>query len=153
MENFRELLINSILDKKLKNFDDIQKEGIKKRKMCVYFDGNYCKIYFEEKIVSSWTSDGNKIRPHPVLCYICPYFSIGYNDKIAKSSLFDIYLYYIKMRESVERELEYIESKMNNLMYTYSSLKRRKEELIILLEDINDKMKLTLELIKLSEQI
>lgn len=153
MEEFRDLLISTILHNKLKNFDLLQNEGIKKRKMCIYFDGNYCKISFEEKIVSTWTSIDNKIRPHPILCYICPYFSVGEDDKITKSSLIDIYLYYIKMRERLEREIQYIESKINNLLYVYPSLKRRREELISLLDDINDKIKITLELIKLSEQI
>ncbi|ARM75006.1 hypothetical protein [Acidianus manzaensis] len=152
MENFRELIIDSILSKKFSNFNEIENDGIKKRNSCIYYDGNFCKIFFEEKIISSWTSKG-KIKPHPILCYICPYFSIRYNDIAPKSSLIDIYLYYIKMKDSIEREIEYIESKMNNIMYAYSSIKRRKEELILLLNDINDKIKLTLELIKLSEQI
>ncbi|AWR96526.1 hypothetical protein DFR86_02490 [Acidianus sulfidivorans JP7] len=152
MENFREIIIDSILSKKIDNFNDIQEQGIKKRNTCVYYDGNFCQIFFEEKIVSIWTTKG-KIKPHPVLCYLCPYFSIRYNDSISKSSLLDIYLYYVKMKDSIEREIEYIESKMNNIMYAYSSIKRRKEELITLLNDINDKLKLTLELIKLSQQI
>lgn len=153
MENFRQLIVDAILRKRLKNYENAEKEGLRKRKICGYFDGNYCRIYFEEKIVSVWTSIEHKIKPHPVLCYICPYFSVSQEDNISRSSLLDIYSYYIKMRDRIEREIEYVEAKMNNLIYTYPSLKRRKEELIYLLDEVNEKIRITLELIKLSEQV
>lgn len=151
MENFRELIIDAVLSKRIENFEEMVIEGVRKRNICSHFNGKVCRIKFEESIVSSWLSQEG-VTPHPVLCYICPYFSIREERKeIIKASLFDIYAYYTKLKESVEKELQFIESKMNEFIYASSSLKRRKEELIYLLDDISEKIKITMELIKLSE--
>jgi hypothetical protein len=150
MENFRELIIDAVLSKRIKNFKDIESEGTRKRNICSYFNGKICRIKFEESVVSSWLSQEG-ITPHPVLCYICPYFSLKEEEENIKSSLFDIYAYYAKLKESVEKELQFIESRVNNFVYSSVSLKRRREELIYLLDDINEKIKITTELIKLSE--
>ncbi|MCY0883624.1 MAG: hypothetical protein OWQ50_07610 [Acidianus infernus] len=149
MENFRELIIDAVLSKRIKNFKDIESEGIRKRNICSHFNGKICRIKFEESVVSSWLSQEG-ITPHPVLCYICPYFSLKEEEESTRSSLFDIYAYYAKLKESVEKELQFIESRINNFVYSSVSLRRR-EELIYLLDDINEKIKITTELIKLSE--
>ncbi|NON63492.1 hypothetical protein, partial [Acidianus sp. RZ1] len=101
MEDFREIILNTVLSSKITNYNDVYRSGLRKRNMCYFFDGTFCKIKMEENIVNTWKSN-NKTRPHPVLCYICPYFSIRENDGISNSSLFDIYSYYIKLKESIE---------------------------------------------------
>ncbi len=150
MENFRELIIDAVLSKRIRNFKDVENEGTRKRNICSYFNGKICRIKFEESVVSSWLSQEG-ITPHPVLCYICPYFSIKQEDESIKSNLFEIYAYYAKLKENIEKELQFIESRVNNIAYSSISLKRRREELIYLLDDVNEKIKITAELIKLSE--
>ena len=150
MEQFREILINIALSKTIPNYQDLLDEGKKKRDICAYFDGKYCNKFkvANSNVPANWISD-NQMSPHPIMCFICPYFSIRYyEDKQVVLDLLEILLYYEELRETIERELSFIENKMNESSFSLS-LKRRREELVSLLNDIVTKIKVLKELIKI----
>lgn len=149
MEKFREILVDITLSSHLPCYRDIFFEGKKKRDLCAYFDGNYCNKFkiTNNNIPANWISN-NKMNPHPIVCYICPYFSIRYEDKTIALDFFDILLYYEELRETVERELTFIENKMIGVSFPLS-LKKRRDDLIALLNDIETKIKVLKELLKI----
>jgi len=148
MEKFREILIDIALSKAIPNYQDLFYEGKKKRDLCAYFDGKYCNKFkvTNGNVPANWISN-NKMNPHPIMCFLCPYFSIRYEDKQIVLDLFDILLYYEELRETIERELNFIENKMTGINFPLS-LRRRREDLIALLNDIITKIKVLKELMK-----
>ena len=149
MEKFRELLIDITLSSRFHNYQDIIDEGRKKRDTCAYFDGERCKKFIvkDKKIPTSWITD-DEMSPHPLICYICPKYSIKKEEEEKEViDLFDFLLYYEKFKEEVERELIYLDQKRIEFPFQLS-LKRRREDLIILLDDIINKIKVLKELIK-----
>lgn len=150
MEKFREILIDIALSKKFQNYQDLIYEGKKKRDLCAYFDGKYCKKYIiKGEVPAIWISN-NKMNPHPLICFACPYFSMKEDNKQVVFDLFDILLYYEELRETIERELNFIENRMIGLNFPLS-LKRRREDLLSLLNDIIVKIKVIKELLKISK--
>jgi len=148
MEKFREILIDIALSKAIPNYHDLIYEGKRKRDLCVYFDGKYCNKFkvTSSNVPASWVSD-NKMSPHPIMCFICPYFSIKYEGKQVVLDLLDILLYYEELRETIERELIFIENRMAGMSFPLS-LRRRREDLISLLNDIITKIKVIKEIMK-----
>ncbi|AWR93440.1 hypothetical protein [Acidianus brierleyi] len=150
MEEFRLKILDVFLSSKIKNYEQIEYEGKSRKDSCAYFTNGFCsRINIKENIVTIWRSE-NKINPHPVLCFICPFFSIRNENLYSITDLLEIYSYYEKIKNNIVKEIEYIESRLNEFMYNSSSLKRRKEELMYFLNEIEDKLNVTLILIKLS---
>ena len=150
MERFREILIDIALSKTIPNYQDLLDEGKKRRDICAYFDGKYCNKFKVSRgnVPASWISN-NKMVPHPIMCFVCPYFSLRYYEgKQIELDLFDILLYYEELKETIEKELIFIENKMNETGFSLL-LKRRREELISLLNDVVTKIKVLKELIKI----
>ncbi|BFH72510.1 hypothetical protein SJAV_04540 [Sulfurisphaera javensis] len=148
MEKFREILIDITLSSHIPNYRDLLFEGKKKRDLCAYYDGNYCKKFkvTNTNVPANWISN-NRMNPHPIICYICPYFSIRFEEKEIVLDLFDILLYYEELRETIERELNFIENKMIGINFPLS-LRRRRDDLIALLNDVSTKIKVLKELLK-----
>lgn len=153
MQNFRELTIDIALSHKIRNYDEILYEGTRKRNSCVFFSPGYCKKFSpRSKILASWISNG-KIIPHPVFCYLCPYYSLRDDEKTVTVDLFDIYMMYRNLKVQIERELQFIENKLAEFSYSTSlALRRRREDLLSFLDDITMKSKILLEIIKMSEK-
>ncbi|WP_338603869.1 hypothetical protein V6M85_05215 [Sulfolobus tengchongensis] len=152
MQNFRELSIDIVLSHKIRNYDQIVAEGTRKRDSCAFFIYGYCKKFSSKsKILASWISNG-KIVPHPVFCYLCPYYSLRDDEKTITVDLFDIYLTYKNLKTQIERELEFIENRLSEFSFSTSiALRRRREDLVSFLDDIITKIKILMEVIKVSE--
>ncbi|QXJ31514.1 Uncharacterized protein J5U22_01076 [Saccharolobus shibatae] len=153
MQNFRELSIDIVLSHRIRDYDQIILEGSRKRDSCVFFTYGYCKkVSSKSKVLASWISNG-KIVPHPLFCYLCPFYSLRDDDKTVTIDLFDIYLTYKNLKTQIERELEFIESRLSEFSFSTSiALKRRREDLIAFLDDISTKIKILMEIIRVSER-
>ncbi|MEM0131011.1 MAG: hypothetical protein QXN74_02685 [Saccharolobus sp.] len=153
MQNFRELTIDIVLSRRIKDYDEIYYEGMRRRNSCIYFNSQYCKKFSSKsKILASWESNG-KIIPHPIFCYICPYYSLRDDGQSVTSDLFDIYLMYKNLKDQIEREIEFIENRLTEFSFSTSlALKRRREELINILNDIITKLKILMDLIRIGER-
>ncbi|MEM4001677.1 MAG: hypothetical protein QXW86_13265, partial [Saccharolobus sp.] len=56
-------------------------------------------------------------------------------------------------KTQIERELEFIESRLSEFSFSTSiALKRRREDLIVFLDDISTKIKILMEIIRVSER-
>jgi hypothetical protein len=156
-EKIRELSISILLSSRIKDYDKIEEEGGKKRNNCAFFNGKNCeriRVSHKERILVSWYSD-NTFLPHPILCYICPYYS-SRRENYSKINLdlFELYSYYYTLKEKLERELIMLDSKVRDFVISNSLLfKRRREELIVILEEIKRKLNVTFELIKLQQSL
>ncbi|WP_218267196.1 hypothetical protein [Saccharolobus shibatae] len=153
MQNFRELSIDIVLSHRIRDYDQIILEGSRKRDSCVFFTYGYCKkVSSKSKVLASWISNG-KIVPHPLFCYLCPFYSLRDDDKTVTIDLFDIYLTYKNLKTQIERELEFIESRLSEFSFSTSiALKRRREDLVAFLDDISTKIKILMEIIRVSER-
>ncbi|MBW9140766.1 MAG: hypothetical protein K1T65_03560 [Candidatus Aramenus sp.] len=148
MEEFRQKILDVYLSSKIKNFSEAYNEGLNKKNSCAYFDGRFCKrITIKEEVLAIWRSE-DKISPHPILCYLCPYFSLRDEGIHSNIDLFEILSYYEKIRSNIIKEIEYLEARLNEFLHTSPSLRRRREELILVLQDIEEKRNVALTLIK-----
>ncbi|BCU69234.1 hypothetical protein [Stygiolobus caldivivus] len=150
MEKFRELIVDLALSKEINNYEEILEEGRKKRDSCVYLIDNTCSRYIIKKdsILVEWIDKNHRATPHPLLCYICPYYSIREEDKRDVLDIFDLYLYYENEKEAVERELLFLDRRYDENPFQLP-VKRRREDLIIFLEDINQKINIIKRVIKM----
>ena len=151
MEKFREIITDLTLSKEIQNYEEILEEGRKKRDSCAYFVDGVCTRFIikEDSILLEWVNERHEGVPHPLLCYICPYYSIKKDDKRDVLDLFDIYLYYENERDRIERELLFIDRRYEETPFRLS-LKRRREELIAYLEDLSEKLKIIKKVIKIN---
>ncbi len=152
MQNFRELTIDIALSKRINGYERIYEDGLRRRNSCVYYNAEYCKKFSgKSKILASWKSNG-KIVPHPAFCYLCPYYSIKDDGKIITADLLDIYIIYVNLKGQLEKELEFIENRLSEFSYSTSiALRRRREDLLAFLDDVISKIKMLLEMIRISE--
>ncbi|MCY0860433.1 MAG: hypothetical protein OWQ54_08400 [Sulfolobaceae archaeon] len=147
-QSFREITLNALLSKKLQNFDKIISIGERKKRNCIFYNGNFCvKFRVGNNAPASWVSN-SKMDPHPVFCYVCPYFSSRDDEGEVVLDLLDIYLYYKEIEKNIERELKFLESrKKDYFLFGTLGLDRRREELLVLLEDLKEKENILKELI------
>ncbi|MEM3758791.1 MAG: hypothetical protein QXV70_04055, partial [Saccharolobus sp.] len=63
------------------------------------------------------------------------------------------YLMYKNLKDQIEREIEFIENRLTEFSFSTSlALKRRREELINLLNDIITKLKILMDIIRIGER-
>ncbi len=148
MDEFRQKILDVYLSSRIRNFNEAYNEGSNKKNSCAYYDGKFCKrVTIKEEVLAIWRS-GDRINPHPILCYLCPYFSIRGEELHSNIDLFEILSYYEKIRNNIIKEIEYLESRLNEFLYTSPSLRRRREELILILQEVEEKRNVALTLIK-----
>ncbi|MEM0374395.1 MAG: hypothetical protein QXV69_04155 [Sulfolobaceae archaeon] len=153
-ESARELIISAALSTRIKKFDEIELEGRRRRNNCAYFDGKSCckfKLPSKNTLLASWVYD-NHFIPHPVLCFICPYYSIkkegGNENNKVTLDIIEFYSYYSSIKDKLEREVNILSSRVSDFILGGSILfRRRREEILIYLEDIKRKLEILKELI------
>ncbi|MBP1357536.1 MAG: hypothetical protein JZD40_03495 [Sulfolobus sp.] len=149
-QSFREITLNALLSKRLQNFDKIVNIGERKKRNCIFYNGNFCtKFKVKENAPASWVSN-SKMDPHPVFCYVCPYFSSRDDEGEVELDLLDIYLYYKEIEKNIDRELKFLDSRRKDyFLFGTLGLDRRREELLVLLEDLREKENILKELISI----
>jgi len=155
-ENVRELLISIALSSRIKKFDEIEFEGRRIRSTCAYFNGKYCEKFklINNSLVASWVNNDN-FTPHPILCFVCPYHSLKRVDNSRLNlDLLEFYSYYSSLKEKLEREAYILGSRMGSFIVNGSILfKRRREEILVYLDNIKRKLEVLRELIILEQTL
>ena len=149
MEKFRELIADMVFSREISNYEDKIEEGRKKRDSCIYFMNGVCSRYVIKKdsILLEWIGKDRRATPHPLLCYICPYYSLKAEERKDILDIIELYVYYENEKELVERELLFLDRRYEENPF-HLSLKRRREDLIIFLENINEKINIIKRIIK-----
>ncbi|MEL9969925.1 MAG: hypothetical protein QXR57_04325 [Metallosphaera sp.] len=151
MENFRSLIIDIYLSSRLPNFQGVLQEGVNKRSKCSYYDGKFCNVVkTKDPVLISWEVS-DRIVPHPIMCYLCPYYSSGAESKVI-TSLLQLLRDYVSMRNGIEREIYNLESRTTEMLYSSIVLRRRRQELISILNEVQSKIELIKLLIKYEEE-
>ncbi|WP_252896778.1 hypothetical protein [Metallosphaera hakonensis] len=101
-------------------------------------------------ILLSWTLK-DQVSPHPVLCYLCPYYGSNI-DETVNTSLLQLLRDYISIRNGIEREISNIEGKIGEMLYSSLVLKRRRQELLTMLDEIDFKINIIKLLIRYQEE-
>ncbi|AAY79479.1 hypothetical protein [Sulfolobus acidocaldarius] len=149
MERFRELLIDLSVSPKIQNYEQIIQEGNRKKYSCGNFYEGKCRKYLVNSEAPALWISNNEMDPHPILCYICPYFSLRQDDsRRVAFDLFEILLYYESLGEQIEKELIIMDQK-TSLSNQNFYIRRRREELIHLLEETRSKLRISKLLIQI----
>ncbi|QKR00427.1 hypothetical protein GWK48_08620 [Metallosphaera tengchongensis] len=147
MESFRSVIIDVFLSSRVSDSGRIIQEGVEKRNRCNHYDGKYCNlIRTRDWILSSWVAEG-KIKPHPILCFLCPYYGLNLEEKV-EISLLQLLRDYISLRNSIEKEISRLEGKMGEMIYSSLMLKKRRDELMGTIEQVDFKINLIKVLLK-----
>ncbi|AEB95342.1 conserved hypothetical protein [Metallosphaera cuprina Ar-4] len=85
------------------------------------------------------------------MCYLCPYYSSGAESKVI-TSLLQLLRDYVSMRNGIEREIYNLESRTTEMLYSSIVLRRRRQELISILNEVQSKIELIKLLIKYEEE-
>ncbi|BCU67665.1 hypothetical protein HS7_11020 [Sulfolobales archaeon HS-7] len=155
MDNFKELIISSALSTMIQDYPQIEKEGKDKKESCRYYYRDYCVLFrVRGDTVSVWTS-GERMDPHPVVCYVCPYYYSHDEEKVIDFSLSELYIYYYNQEKSIERELEWLEDRIKRIgsMAIPIGLIRRREGLLSTLNDMRSKRRIVTIIMRLSRKI
>lgn len=148
MDPFRSLIIDVFLSSKIHNYANVQEEGASRLRKCNHFNGKTCNLVFtKDPLLCSWR-EGDSVTPHPVLCYLCPFYATNREGRISLT-LLELLAYYTTMKKNLDRELTHIESKIGETLYSSMALKRRKDELMTIMEETDRRIYLIKALLKL----
>ncbi|BCS92929.1 hypothetical protein L3N51_01515 [Metallosphaera sp. J1] len=152
MDDFRGLIIDIYLSSKIPNYERTIKDGEIRRNRCNQFDGKYCRLVkTKDWILQAW-SVGENISPHPILCYLCPYYGSNIEGSV-NTSLLQLLREYISIKNGIEREIFNLESKIGEMLYSSLVLKRRRQELINTLNEIESKINIIKVLIRYQDNL
>jgi hypothetical protein len=148
MDGFRAIIIDVFLSSRVSDYSKIQEEGSVRMRKCNHFNGKSCNLVLtEDSLLCSWR-EGESVSPHPVLCYLCPFYSTNREGK-TKVGLLELLGYYTTIKRNLERELIHIESKIGETLYSSIALKRRREELINIMDQTDRRISLIKTLMRL----
>lgn len=137
MLGFKYYALSSSLSRLIDSYDIRESEGRLKKVSCPRFDGQKCTLFKARgNSVSIWRY-GERIDPHPLLCYVCPFSNQTQEREL---SLSEIFIYYEREARGIENEISWLDSKFTDVpVPLQESIRRRRTALVELLEDIREK--------------
>ncbi len=141
MEDFTKLSIDIAFSSRLKNYDKLVTEGDRKMKSCIFYDDRTCiKFRANSRILTVWKKD-NKLTPHPLFCYLCPFYAFRDDGERITFSMYDLYLFYVELRSRLDKELTRLDERLNDVAFSSSFfIRRRYSEMMEALSDVEDKI-------------
>ncbi|BBL46780.1 hypothetical protein [Metallosphaera sedula] len=152
MDDFRGLIIDIYLSSKIPNYERTVRDGEIKRNRCNQFDGKYCKLIKTKDWVLQVWSVGDNVSPHPILCYLCPYYGSNIEGSV-NTSLLQLLREYISIKNGIEREISNLESKIGQMLYSSVVLRRRRQELLSILDEVESKINIIKALIRYQDSL